>query len=79
MFTVGCYRNGKHKHKGVKAGGRGGEEVGCHGWRERLRGDLQVVSQFILNTVKYTSVPESCIKNMPPFQNPVKYAPDPKC
>ena len=49
-FTVGCYRDGKHKHKGVEAGGGGGEEVGCHGRREGLGGDLQV-SPFILNPV----------------------------
>ena len=37
-------QDGKHKHKGVEAGGGGREEVGGDGWGERLRGDLQVVS-----------------------------------
>ena len=37
-------QDGKHKHKGVEAGGGGGEEVGGDGRGERLRGNLQVVS-----------------------------------
>ena len=47
--------NGKHEHKGVEAGGGGGEEVGGDGRGERLGGDLQVVS-YLLSRILVTDL-----------------------
>ena len=50
--------NGKHQHKGVEAGGGGGEEVGGDGRGERLGGDLQVVS--VLSRILVTNLFNHC-------------------